>query len=303
LRLDLAATGASSRAVHDAVCPEVAPTVCAEQEVPDHRHHQGVVLARLEPSISAGLGRGFHIGFQLPIDLRRAEIEYRLFDGSPYEPAYGDVHHRNEWLFGLGDARFVAGWTGEPPGTPVIVGGSLGIALPTGRTEEDPFAAAAVEEEHQHLQFGNGTVDPLASFRLIVRGETLGMFSSVSGRFPVYANKKGYQGPVELRGAVGPSLRPPEPLRSLQLLLLAVAGGNFPERWQGEPGQNSGLLSVGAHLGVIWNITPSFAIQGSLLANAFQQSRGGQFSRPLTLSLSVSGFLALRPKKAREHGH
>ncbi|HCP45478.1 MAG TPA: hypothetical protein DIU15_05525 [Deltaproteobacteria bacterium] len=260
-------------------------------------------MARLEPSISAGLGRGFHLGFHLPIDLRRAEIEYLLFDGTPYEPAYGDFHHRNEWLFGLGDARFVAGWTGEPPGSPLIVGGGVGVALPTGRTEEDPFAAAESQEEHQHLQFGNGTVDPLASFRLIVRGETLGMFSSVSGRFPLYANKKGYQGPVQLRGSVGPMLRPPAPLRSLQLLLLAVVSGNWPERWQGELGQNSGLLSAGVHLGLIWNITPQLAVQGAMLANAFQKSRGGQFTRPLTLTFGISGFLDLRPKKSRGHPH
>ena len=37
----------------------------------------------------------------------------------------------------------------------------MGLALPSGRTESDPWILGDSGKKHLHIQFGNGTVDPL----------------------------------------------------------------------------------------------------------------------------------------------
>ncbi len=291
--------------MHGASCPSIAPITCATESIPDHEHDQSITLMRLQPGISAGLGKGFQLGFLLPLDLKRSEITYRLLDGQIFEPPYGNFHHRNETLFSPGDAQLMARWTGAIPNTPLLLGFGLGATLPTGKTEEDPFKAAALEEEHQHLQFGNGTVDPLAEIQVIVRGEALGLLAMVNGRFPLYANTKGYRGAHSIGVSAGPTLRLPEPVRSVQLSLAGSFNWSSPELWDGEPGENSGLISVGLRMGLNWNPTPKLAIQANLLTRVYERSAGAQFTRPLTLTVGVSGFLNLRKlgKKARGHDH
>jgi hypothetical protein len=262
--------------------------------IPDHLHSQGVTLLRLEPGVTIGLGKGFQLSFHLPVDIKNSRISYLLSDGTPFDPPYGNVHHRNETLFGLGDARLMARWGVTIPATPVILGIGLGAALPTGKTEENPFDAASREEFHQHMQFGSGTVDPLGAFHLIVRGKNVGLLASASTRVPVYANEKGYRGAIQVSAAVGPTLRLPEPLRTIQLSLTGEFEWLSAEQWNGSPGENSGLVTAGMRLGLIWNVRPSLAIQANLLARAYERSTGAQFTRPVTLTLGVSGFLDLR---------
>ena len=260
---------------------------------------------RLAPAITAGLGKGFQLSFQLPLDLKDSKINYLLPSGAEYEPPYGNFHHRNETLFGPGDLQLMARWNGAIPGTPLLLGVGLGAAFPTGKTEEDPFAAAALEQDHQHLQFGNGTVDPMAAVLLVLRGRDLGLLALVNGRFPVYANKKGYQGAVSINAAVGPILRLPDPLRSVQLSLLGEFTAISPELWNDQPGENSGLFTAALRMGINWNPIPKLAIQANLLTKVYEHSVGAQFSRPVTLTIGVSGFLDLRKRqnKRDEHQH
>ena len=293
--------------VHPASCPSIAPRTCATQPIPDHLHDQGITLLRLEPGVTAGLSKGFQVSFHLPVDLKVSTIDYRLEDGSVFDPPYGDVHHRNETLFGLGDARVMARWSGQIPASPLLLGFALGAALPTGKTEEDPFVASSREETHQHLQFGNGTVDPLASILLILTGPDVGLLATANGRFPLYANSKGYRGPRLIDVSVGPTLRLAEPLRAVQLQLTGTFEWASPELWGGLPGENSGMWAVSTRLGLSWNITPQLAIQANLMARLYEQSGGAQISRPVTLTLGVSGFLDLRKlgqrPKPEEHSH
>ncbi len=257
---------------------------------------------RLQPGVSIGLGKGFQIGLQVPLDLKDSKISYLLMNGEEFDPPYGDFHHRNETLFAPGDTQLMVGWNGTIPGRPILFGFNVGAALPTGKTEEDPFKAVAQEEPHQHLQFGNGTVDPIVAVLFIAGGKELGLLARASGRFPLYANKKGYQGSTAVSVAVGPTLRLPKQARTVQLALYGEFHWLSPELWDGEPGENSGLLAAGLRLGVNWNITPRLAIQANMLARVFEHSFGAQFKRPITLTLGVSGFLNLRKSKGK-HPH
>lgn len=286
------------QAIHDASCPEIAPLECSLEDIPDHTHDQSLTLLRLEPRFTAGLGRGFALGLSVPIDLKVARIRYQLTDGSSYVPSYAGLHHRDEDLFGLGDSRLELSGYRMIPTAPITLGARLGVVLPTGKIEDNPFEAQARGEVHQHLQFGGGTVDPTVGLELILRGVVVGMAGRFDGRFPLYQNPKGYRGPVRLNATLGPIFRLPKPVRQVQLVVLARASWMSAEFWDGEPGENSGLGTVGAGIGATWNITPNLAVSGMLNFRFFEHARGAQFNQPVAGTLGISGFFQHQKKQS-----
>jgi hypothetical protein len=290
------------RATHDATCPEISPVDCEAQDIPDHIHDQSLTLLRMEPRFSAGLGKGFLLSLAVPLDIKLAQIRYTLMDDTDYVPTYGGLHHRNEDLVGIGDIRLQLGAYRMIVGTPVIIGARIGVVLPTGKTEDNPFTAASQSQQHQHLQFGGGTVDPTAGLELIIRGKkvgssglAIGMIGNINGRFPLYENPRGYRGPISINAALGPMFRLPEPVKNVQIVSLATASWMSAERWDGELGENSGLGTIGGGLGLTWNITPKLALSGMLSFHFFERAQGAQFKQPLSGTLGISGFFGKPP--------
>lgn len=144
--------------VHQAGCLDV--TSCQEVPVqPRHRHDQDIYPGELRAVLELGIASSWGLEAQVPLRLTHTGIRYSTPEGAPYTPLDPEVHHRNETLVGLGDP-----WLLGRFGT--VVGGALitaraGVALPLGRTEEDPFVLGAQGKRHQHIQFGNGTFDPV----------------------------------------------------------------------------------------------------------------------------------------------
>ena len=96
---------------------------------------------------------------QLAARLIQADIQYRWLDGVPFTPPFPKLHHRNETLFGL-----LAPWlsvTARVASGRYEVAFRLGITLPLGKTEENPFTRGELGLPYQHLQFGTGTVNPV----------------------------------------------------------------------------------------------------------------------------------------------
>lgn len=243
---------------HDAHCPEISPKHCADPafEMVEHQHHQGIYLVRLQPSFSIGLGEGWQALARTPFDIKLVTIEYTTPDGAPYEPPYGDIHHRKETLLGLGDARleiqrFVRAGEGW------VVGGGLGSTVPLGRTEENPYALAAQSRTHQHLQMGTGTIDPIASATAIYAGHTWGFVSSASGSVPLYENSKGFYPSAEAQFSAGPTHRfSPKLMATGELSFKHV----WQAKWDGEVDPITGRTSVDANVSLIQRMNPTMAV-------------------------------------------
>lgn len=152
------ATGTAVRVVHVSACPDSGPA-CATGEVPPYLHDQGLTVLEVRPVLELGLTPNASAELQLPVRLVASSITYRRMDGTPFEPPNPGLHHRDETLAGLGDAWLTvrAAWSMGA----LRVGARLGSTLPLGSTVENPFSLGAAGLEHQHVQFGSGTFQPL----------------------------------------------------------------------------------------------------------------------------------------------
>ncbi len=271
--------------MHEAACPEVAPEECATTEIPEHLHDQDILWFRLDPTLSVGLGQGIVASAQLPFDFRAVTVQYLSLDGEPYDPPYGDIHHRTENLSGLTDATVMLRIT-RAPGRFLLTAGA-GSTLPLGRTEEDPYAAGEAGEEHQHMQLGTGTFVPVVGLDAAYAAGRWGALGYASSRLSITENDKGYRAPVTVSGGLGPTFR-----ATTRLTVLATAEGSWEsaEHWNGTP--YAGKTAVGIAGGVVASLSPSVVLQAQARGNVFEQTQHeeeeGEFHQPVTLSAGVS---------------
>lgn len=251
-----------SHVTHTASCPDVSPADCAVAEIPDHLHDLDLSWTRLKLGGGLGLGRGFALAAELPLDLRVVDVTYTTLDGAEYAPPYEDIHHRDEIIWGPADGQLRAEWFGRADAW--VLGGWLGGTLPLGRTEEDPFAAGEAGEWHQHHQLGAGR--PLLVLGAsATRGGRWGLLSSAGGQIPVGTNGKGYRAPASLSLSVGPSWR-----AKPRIQLFSAAGWvmESAERWHGEP--HGGRQAAELGLGGVFALRPELALTTELRAPVWQ---------------------------------
>jgi hypothetical protein len=270
---------------HDTVCPEISPVHCnAPGGLPEHTHHQGITMSRLNAGVALGLGQGWQVKGALPIDHKRLSIAYQDADGQPYQPPYGGLHHRNENLTGLGDAQWQVEYF-KRVGEPWVLGAGLGSTLPLGRIEADPYARAAKSLPHQHVQMGSGTVDPTASFSAIYSGHQWGFLSTVDGRIPLYANRNEYKPSGSARASFGPTFRATS---KLMFTLTTDVLGETQAFWDDTADPMSGRTAVGASVGAIYRFSTTWALMGQGRFTAFQWSQTDQITQRFIGVLGVT---------------
>lgn len=298
VRVDFFTSYLAMQADHIAACPDVSPMDCAEEDIKPHWHRPRIDWVRANANVHVGLGDGWQASFGLPFDVKIMAIKYETIGGQPFDVPYGDIHHRNEVLWGLSDGRLMLWRYGEL--APQIVGGlGVGSSLPFGRTWDNPFALSQEGKEHQHYQHGSGTFDPLLSANMLLSGKRWGGWGSFSLRLPLYANKRGYRPPLSATVSVGPSVRI---VRQLQVLLTADYSSTGPEYWDGTA--YGGRMALGVTGGVLVSATPNLVIQlygqGALWQRAVVDPEDGVLSQPVVISAGFSW--APKPLKKKDKG-
>lgn len=285
-RFDLVGTGTLANLDHVEACPDADPPLCATDPFPPHLHDQALWWARSQLLGAVGLGKGWQVGAALGLDLKVTSIDYTTLDGAPFDPPYGNIHHRNETLFGLADGRVHA--RRDLRLGPTGLGITVGTTLPLGRTEEDPFALTEQGERHQHFQRGTGVFAPVATVDFSAGRGPVTLAAWVDGRFAPYANGKGYLPGPFVGVGVGPVWAAFEGLRLVPALEGAVTG---VDRWSGEVGPGSGMASLGASLAAIGTVSPStralVQARTTLLQRSLQEE-GDQVTQQLVLSVGAS---------------
>ena len=276
--------------IHESGCRGALESCIEIPQQPLHFHEQWIVPAQLTGIFEYGLTDTFAIEGQLPLRSTVASIEYSDENGDAYEPVEGNIHHRNEVLVGLGDPELTL------RGSWVFGGGwwfivRAGSSLPIGRTEPDPFKAGDNLEEHQHVQFGTGTFDPVLGLELArsygrLQGTLYSQF-----RTALYENSYGFQAGARTLVGLQGGYRFAE--RAVSLLSVEYMR-DAPERWSGEI-QQDGILGrqeilLGASVGFSFG-GPQYnlALRTPLFREIFQgeDTEAGEIFAPLTLSLGI----------------
>jgi hypothetical protein len=192
LRFNAGLSATTLHVVHEAGCADL--NNCDEVPVQSlYLHDQHMLPVELRLSAEYAFSELFGVEVQLPLRMVTARIDYTTPDGAPYEPLDPDVHHRDETLFGLADPWLLARFGAKLNG--VWLAARPGVSLPLGRTEEDPYALGDRGIEHQHIQFGTGTFDPLLVLEAnqFIRPIELSAFAQAQAS--LYENQHGYRGP------------------------------------------------------------------------------------------------------------
>ena len=274
--------------VHEAGC--VDPASCQEVPVqPRFLHDQDISPGEIRGTAEVGITRQLGFELQVPFRATRTTVRYTDLAGRPYEPLDPDVHHRDETLVGIGDPWLLARWGRSAAGLAVTA--RAGVSVPLGGTEEDPFALGAEGQRHQHIQFGNGTFDPLLMLDLSRTIASVDLSAYAQAQLTLYENAKGFRaGNRYYVGAQAGTMLPARTTASLGLDLFTER----PERWSGEI-QQDGNLGRTELLGGISLSRPfgrsivSLVVRIPVYRHIVEgDEANGRLSSPLTLGLVLS---------------
>lgn len=195
----------------EGIFPENAQVV---QKVPEHRHRVNLNIYRTDVGIKYYFTPRWILDVNIPYETKIQEASVEKIDPVTEEQwqaikLNGYIHHRNETYTGFADAdvfvgHFIRGAFKEND----FLMGRIGSTIPFGRTEENPWPLGDQGREHQHIQFGTGTFNPVGDihYRLpVYRG--LATNTSLRVKFPFYENDKTYRGSRELTYTAGLNYR------------------------------------------------------------------------------------------------
>ncbi len=251
-----------------------------------HRQSSFVLDARIDAEL--GLTSGVALAVEVPLRLFATDIRYEDFEGRAVPIANGDVHHRDETLVGPGDPRLGVrlglrngDWS---------FGATLGLRLPLGRTEPNPYTEAAETTRHQHVQFGTGTFDPELGVSVDhdFGAVTVGAWGWLRAAF--YANTFGFQAGNRYAGGV--TIETGFGLATWRFRASFDVNSERAERWDGEPpvdDGNQGRVDVYAGLGATWQATPDFFVGAGARVPLYTHIVGGQLELPIVVSFDVGG--------------
>jgi hypothetical protein len=241
-----------------------------------HQHEVTLDLTRYELGLTRTFDANWDAFIRIPYFIKdqRADV---LFPngGTPEEREAairnGYIHHRTDLYEGFSDVELGVGWKKRGLlGEGSIFRFSLGVAIPTGATESDPLVAGDLGRLHNHIQFGNGTFDPILDFYY---GKPLGSKWAFSvygkGRFPLYENRHGYRGGIE--GALMPRITF---LPNKKLAFSAGLAANYYDftEWSGRRDPNSGQFSLNASLSAGYKFSEHLTGSLSLLLPLYTDS-------------------------------
>jgi hypothetical protein len=246
--------------------------------IPDHEHRVSVDLTHYEVGAAYGLRENAQLSLRLPYDVKAMRVRYTTLTGAPFDPPYGDIHHRTETLRGISDPSLLLEWS---PHEAWIA--SAGTTIPLGRTEPDPVRLGTLGIRHQHIQFGSGTFQP----KLALQWSRLGrvdFFARAEGTISVYESDKGFRAPSILSASFGPSFRAARLIVAPRLDFQSQGIG----RWHGEEDEGSGFRNGGVALQIAMPLQ-GFNLTSSVYRELWSSASNGQtFRQGTTWSVGVA---------------
>jgi hypothetical protein len=254
----------------------------------EHEHVVRLYWHRTTLEASLPVGGDWDVELDVSFDVKDVRARYETPDGGSYDSPTGDLHHRTERLEGIADLRLLANW--RPRG--VFFDGDfahvgVGVSLPTGRIEVNPYRLGDAGLKHQHIQFGTGTVDPILRLDYVLDGP-LGFAASVGVAAPLAENRHDYRGAALTDLAVGPRARIGE---MLSVTLAYAAQYQMRATWDGENDPNSGYFLQAVSLSGSIRVSETFTLSSTALRTISIDSRGSgdTFEMDCMVGLALEG--------------
>lgn len=268
-----------------------------------HAHVLDLDLLNLHLVARLGLTRRF--GVELEVPYREVRVDATFLDEEGERlPGFESIHHRTETVSGLADLQLVGRFRFHvpPAGEPGWILDALGGAtLPTGDTEPDPFELGEQGHEHQHIFFGNGTVDPIAGLEGYRSwGETQGT-GWVRLRVPVDENSHGFRAGTQVSAGFG--VQPPFGTVSIDLLAQLEAYHEEPSRWGDQAARNSGRTDLILNLGGTWAPSPHWSLYAILKLPENLAAEGGQLDLSPSIAVGITHSFHFGGEEEENHDH
>jgi len=299
LEVRLGVSGLYGSTEHLAECPDLGPQ-CGQTPPPlPYYHHVGLILSDVTADASYGLAPWLAVEGRFVLRIVDLTPTYREIDGTP-KLVPDDIHHHDRTIVGPADpwimARFGAAW-GK-----LTTAARLGLSLPVGRTEPDPYRLGAEGKWHEHTQLGSGTVIPIVGMGLSYALDPVELSVSALGLFSVYENDEGFRAPTRIFGG----LRAAFPLLSRKLSPYATVdlAHEGTEIWHGTYGLEgfNARTDLLAGAGIAWEFLPTYRLDVGLKARVYRFTSTPSFDYPGIAQCFVTKFWDL-DKPRDEHAH
>jgi thiol-disulfide isomerase/thioredoxin len=294
-RLDM--LGTSIQSEHDSV------EVAVGGGFFDAVHDQSMLVSELRANVEYGVTASFGIAAQIPLRIIDTSIVYRdKATREPIELQDPDVHHRNETLFGIADPWVQGHYATAFGGLQVDV--RAGVSIPLGKTEEDPFALGRLGMEHQHVQFGTGTFNPVVGVDAVHRFGAWSLGGFAFTQQMLYENSKGwhpgdrYAGGVSAMSPLGTERWMFRTGAELQVETSERWSGSIPDQ-EGNQGRQDVLIVAGATVRVGEHATLSMGLKVPVLTHL----ENGQLEYPVVLEVGFGGAFEIGGGGADGHDH
>jgi hypothetical protein len=288
LNVALSVTATGAHTGHVESCPDINGPACAAMPVPDEWHDLTLFFGEVRLHAEYGITRW--LSADLLWSLRVVHVGFQLQDAAtrmPITPPYGpDLHHRTETLVGLTDpwlslraAKTLGPWA---------FAFRAGLTLPVGSTVPNPFELGREGKEHEHIQLGTGTVDPLVGAEL---HRAIGRFS-VAGwmlaKASLYRNAHDYQAGNQLLAGtnVASALWTPR----WWFMLGALVYNEQPERWSGltETEGNLGRTDLMLDTAIAYRFVGKWSVTFSGRVPIVSYAVGAQLTTPAIVELGLA---------------
>lgn len=292
LSLALNLTATTMHVTHSEGCPDIGP-ICNQRSEPPQIHDQRFYVGELRPILALGVTDRLAVEAQVPFRVVNTNITFRRLDGTPFEPDYQNIHHRDETLYGLGDPWLLGRMTARLGKLGVTT--RAGFALPIGSTEENPFARGRAGLSHQHIQFGTGTFAPVFAIDVGTSVGSVRMGGYGQALLFVYENGNGYLAGNRYTVGVAADY---EVAKRLRIGLGGDVLNEQPERWERIVQQdgNVGRTDVLAG-GMVSYALDAFVVSASIRLPVYQhfieaehkhEGDPGQLTYPAIVNLAVA---------------
>ncbi|CAN5460747.1 hypothetical protein BH11MYX1_BH11MYX1_44790 [soil metagenome] len=295
LTLDLSSLASTGTATHDAsetIVGAAAPSTVV--------HDQRIFNSETRLAAELGVARWLSVGLILPFRVFHTTIRYLGPGGAQVQIENPFVHHHNETLVGLGDPWLLARAAATLGG--FVVGARVGVALPFGRTEPDPFELGDLGLPHEHSQFGAGTFEPLAGIDVArtFGGARIDAFAlSIQA---LYDDHDGYRAGDRYAGGFG--VASALGTRQGRFRLTVEAQHETAETWSGvvhtDEG-NTGRTDALAGLEATWRVTDDWHVGVTAKVPLYTHVQGGQIESSPFIGINLGTHLHLFGADAHHH--